>query len=645
MNWPIFLFCVIFPAVFSMVVALRVGDGRRRKQAEYTVQAQIEMIKRFQLANEHIAASLDSSTVLAEIVEQMCNAIRVTSAYICEFDGATSSSTVVAEYISPYASVAERVSDMGTVYIENNDKYPTDFKVGQPFFFHLSDPNLAPVVREHMLQYGAKSILYIPLQIRGARNSHVELWESRHHRVFSDIDIVLVHSIAQQAAITLDNAHLYEKTRVEVEKRRRAEADIRNKVAELATLVDVADTLSMAQTTEEIMQSILLQSITLIGADMGLFFLVDAQTDEFVVRCTHPYMPMLLGLRQPLSESGIAGGVGQSHQMEIVEKAVANPLNPEEPPVMRYCIVLPIMTGRTVIGALRIGFSEPHTFEENEVQILTAVTNIAANALRRVLLVETLEQRVDERTRDLADANGRLQEMDRLKSKLISDMSHELRTPVTNLQLYTDLMLRGKPEKQAYYLDIIKEQTTRLAALSESLLTMSRLDDRRLELSLKPINLNLVAQEAIARYETKAAVRQLALRLKLSDTSPFILADGDYLPRIVDHLMDNALNYTEIGDITIKTYEENGCGCLVVRDNGDGIAAVDLPHVFERFYRGQEIGASNIPGSGLGLSVVKDLVELHNGYVEMESILHECTCVTICIPLVEKTKIERGEKI
>lgn len=159
-----------------------------------------------------ISSTLDLTTVLNHIAEQMSRTLDATSAYICSFNPETMTSTVLAEYMGPQASPREQVSDLGATYPENNAKFFKTLLAGQVDISHIDDPNLSAVERAHLQQYGAKTVLCAPLQIRGQLIGFAELWESRQKRDFSFEEIALCQAIAQQAAIAMENARLHQET-------------------------------------------------------------------------------------------------------------------------------------------------------------------------------------------------------------------------------------------------------------------------------------------------------------------------------------------------------------------------------------------------------------------------------------------------
>jgi signal transduction histidine kinase len=213
----------------------------------------------------------------------------------------------------------------------------------------------------------------------------------------------------------------------------------------------------------------------------------------------------------------------------------------------------------------------------------------------------------------------RLQELDRLKSKFVADVSHELRTPVANLKLYLDLIERGKPEKRAEYLRTLREQTGRLMALVEDILSLSRLELGAGNLQLKPVDLNAILQQVIEAHRPSAELAGLALNFEPNLELPFIKGEANQLAQVATNLIANAIHYTPAGKVDVNVYRTDSFVCLQVSDTGIGITAEDRSHLFERFYRGRAAAHLSVQGTGLGLSIVKEIVDLHAGEIEVHS--------------------------
>ncbi len=245
-----------------------------------------------------------------------------------------------------------------------------------------------------------------------------------------------------------------------------------------------------------------------------------------------------------------------------------------------------------------------------------------------------LERRVAERTAELQTANSRLTELDRLKTLFIRDMSHELRTPLSILgtSLY---LIEKRPERSAEFLRQIKNQIERLTHLANNALELSRLEQT--DVVFEPVSLNEVIEQAAGRFRERARESGLTFTVSLAPQPTIVHGERDQLVQVVTHLLTNAINYTQAGGVEISTLVDAQQVCLTVRDTGRGIAPEDLPHVFERFYRGQGIGSSNISGSGLGLSIVRQIVDSHRGRIQIESAVEAGTTVRLWLPLLDET--------
>ncbi len=254
--------------------------------------------------------------------------------------------------------------------------------------------------------------------------------------------------------------------------------------------------------------------------------------------------------------------------------------------------------------------------------------------LEQALIVERdlLEQRVVERTQALAAANARLQELDRLKSQFVSDVSHELRTPVTSLMLYLGLLERSGPHQQPHYLVNAKQQASRMKQLIEDILDLSRLEQDKADLALAPVDLNAVLEQALVAHMPHATDARLNISINLAADLPPARGDAHRLLQVATNLIANAVNYTSAGEVCIRSFQATDRVGFEVRDTGMGITPEDMPHLFERFYRGQRASQSSVRGTGLGLSIVKEIVNWLDGEVEVRSEVNMGSTFTVWLP-------------
>ncbi|MBZ0280442.1 MAG: HAMP domain-containing histidine kinase [Anaerolineae bacterium] len=249
-----------------------------------------------------------------------------------------------------------------------------------------------------------------------------------------------------------------------------------------------------------------------------------------------------------------------------------------------------------------------------------------------------LEQQVkvlDSERAALVAENVRLIELDQLKSKFIADAAHELRTPITSLNLRLYMLEHATPERRPHYLSEFQQQLARLSNLTEDLLTIARLDSFDPATDFEPVDLNLIAEEIMIAYRPLAEASGLSLITQYTPNLPPVPGDHRRLVQVGSNLVANAIHYTPSGHVVISTALDipQKRVYLEVQDTGIGIPATDLPHLFERFYRGQLVHHTDIPGTGLGLSIVKEIVDLHGGTIEVQSTEGEGSIFRICFPV------------
>ncbi len=217
-------------------------------------------------------------------------------------------------------------------------------------------------------------------------------------------------------------------------------------------------------------------------------------------------------------------------------------------------------------------------------------------------------------------------EVDRLKSEFVATVSHELRTPMTSIRGYADILLLGAAgalnENQSHFLNIIKNNTERLNILVNDLLDISRIEAGRVTLAPQPLDLRDVAEDVLADIlrRSQEENKPMAISLEASKELPRVFGDSERVRQILDNLVDNAYHYTPTdGQIQVRIHPANGEVQVDVTDTGVGIAPEDQERVFERFFRGEHPLVLATPGTGLGLPIVKQLVEMHHGRIWMKS--------------------------
>jgi two-component system NtrC family sensor kinase len=230
-----------------------------------------------------------------------------------------------------------------------------------------------------------------------------------------------------------------------------------------------------------------------------------------------------------------------------------------------------------------------------------------------------------------------LKALDRMKSRFITNISHELRTPITTIKLYAELMQR-QPEKWEKFLVPLALEAEHQALLVQSILEIARIDAGRVEMAPRPTSLNELTEAAVAGHRTRAQERRLELEHRPAQPGPVALVDPVHMAQVLNNLVDNAIRFTpEEGRVAVSTGTEEADGrawaTVTVADTGLGIPEDELPHIFERFFRGEEPRAMQSTGTGLGLAIVKDIVDLHGGQVTVESQAGKGSTFIVWLPL------------
>ena len=230
-----------------------------------------------------------------------------------------------------------------------------------------------------------------------------------------------------------------------------------------------------------------------------------------------------------------------------------------------------------------------------------------------------------------------LKSLDRMKSRFTTNISHELRTPITTIKLYVYLM-QHHPEKREQYLDVLAREADHQVRLIEDILEISRLDTGRIEMKPRPTPLNKLTEITVVRHLELAQEQGLTLEHHPAEPGPVTMVDPERIVQALSNLVENAIHFTPAGgQVVLSTGTEKTEGrtwaTVTVADTGMGIPEDELPHVFDRFFRGVEARSMQLTGTGMGLAIAEEIVELHGGRVTVQSQVDVGSTFTVWLPL------------
>ena len=215
-----------------------------------------------------------------------------------------------------------------------------------------------------------------------------------------------------------------------------------------------------------------------------------------------------------------------------------------------------------------------------------------------------------------------LRKNDELRRTMVANVSHELRTPLTSMQGYletTKMAGPGSPDWQKN-LDVCLRETKKLAMLVKDLFELSKLDTRHLEFHFEVVSLVEIADQVSLAFEQRMADKNIGFSSKFPDDPLEVWGDGNRLGQVIQNLLANAVHFTpEGGRIALACERHDGMAVLTVGDTGIGIAAKDVPHIFESFFHLEKSRTRNLGGTGLGLAICKAIVEAHMGKISVAS--------------------------
>jgi two-component system phosphate regulon sensor histidine kinase PhoR len=228
-----------------------------------------------------------------------------------------------------------------------------------------------------------------------------------------------------------------------------------------------------------------------------------------------------------------------------------------------------------------------------------------------------------------------LKNLERMKKEFVANISHELRTPLTAIKGFVETLEEEEEIKNVQYLEIIKRHTDRLMNIVNDLLLLSELEQTGRALVIENVNLASLAENILKVFEQGVKEKGIQLKLVAGEDLKTIQADPFKLEQMFINLLDNAIKYTEKGEVSVTLTQIDSKFVIEIQDSGIGIPGSHLPRIFERFYVVDKSRSKKLGGTGLGLSIVKHIVLLHGGTIDVESSLGMGTKFMIVLPNIQ----------
>jgi signal transduction histidine kinase len=430
-----------------------------------------------------------------------------------------------------------------------------------------------------------------------------------------------------------EQAKLVVRTDIELNK---AQEELDKKLTGLYTLQRLSRTISSTLQEDQIFEKIDSNYLEDLGFKKALAFLWDEKEKKFFLHLNIGYSGTSVDQIKPFIDSEkefFLDAIKDEKTLSSIEMSKDNPLKEKIKDVFKIgvFVISPVLPKEGVQGFLFVGAERSDLIiTEGDEELITILANHLGQALENARLFEKtwhahqeLENRVEERTRELSLALEEVKKVSKRKSDFVSSVSHELRTPLTSIKGYASILLAGKlgtvPEEVQRRLEKINKHSDELVQFVNDLLDISRIESGRVIMKILPLSLKNIVDEVSDLLSVQLKDKGITFVSDIPSDLPDVLMDNNQIKRVFINLVNNAIKYTPQGRITVQTRELEHEVQIDISDTGCGIPEDAVDKIFEEFYRVDSAQNQEIKGTGLGLSLVKNIIEAHKGKIWVKS--------------------------
>jgi signal transduction histidine kinase/response regulator RpfG family c-di-GMP phosphodiesterase len=447
--------------------------------------------------------------------------------------------------------------------------------------------------------------LLIPLTCKQDVLAVLALHKCDYQKPWEESEIKLLTTLADQAALALSQTWTYER----VQSLAQREVLINTITQALHASLEPSEI--FAAITQKLGQVLYCDNCTLslwtdaqsqcVGRYEAVAEAVSSATEDSVVIAEDPIFARLLESKRPV---------------------VVNTL-PGDPSTSKALLAVPLLADATITGCIMLQqVHRDRQWQQDEISLAQAVANQAAIAVQQANLYQKSRHQAEQ-----------LLELDQQKNAFFQNISHEFRTPLTLTIGPLESAVERNEGLDAEQSVIALRNSRRLLRLVNQLLDLQRLDEGKMQPTFRPCDLALFASEVVEAFQTYCARKQITLTTEI-ETCPPVYLDMEKFDKVLYNLLSNAMKFTPAGkSITVRLKQVDGKAQLQVQDQGIGIREDQIPHLFERFRQADGSANRHYEGTGLGLSLVQELSQLHGGEVSVQSVYGEGTTFTIALPL------------
>lgn len=576
-------------------------------------QQQARLAALYQVSS-HLGASLDPNEVINQVMDAIMELTGAERAVMMLYDNSSGELQVRASRVKGAdealdapslqisRTVVERAIATGHAILTNNAQEDDRFSTQQS-----------------VVGLQLRSIMCSPLRIRGYTLGAVYVDNRLYSSVFADGDLDLLVAFANQAAVALDNARLFTQT----------DQALARRVEEMTLFQRIDQQLTKSLDLDRVMNLALEWALRLTNADGGTIGIIEqgAEDEEPMLR--------LLGHRRAAKPSqaknGTARLVAPTHPLlrDVLDNGRAVMISDAsesttiDGTAVASQLAVPVKREGDVIGLITLESLTPNGLDKEDMAFVERLADRAAVAMKNAQLYEEI------------------QAINKAKTDFVSLVTHELRLPLTSIKGYSDLLNSGMAgalnEQQTQFLEVIRRNLLRMSVLISDLSDINRVEAGRMQFENKSFDMRDVVEDTADNFREALAKKEQSLTVEMPDDLPPVYADAKRMSQVLNNLVSNAHKYTgENGRITIRVLVLPAALMVQVQDNGLGISVENQAKLFTQFFRAEDQAVRDQTGWGLGLSIVKKMVEAQGGEIGFESELGTGSTFLFTIPLAQE---------
>jgi signal transduction histidine kinase len=524
------------------------------------------------------------------------------------------------DYMKEHALKPDLSSVAGRVVLEGRAVHVVDTK---------TDPKLRLTGGSGFAN--VRTVLGVPMLREGTPTGVLVLTRSTVDP-FTDKQIQLVTTFADQAVIAIENVRLFE---AEQQRSRQLAESLQQQTATADVLKIISRS---AFDLRAVLQTLVESAARFCAADKAA--IIREKNGGFYTAEAYGYSREFMDYIKNIpikAERGSASGraLVEGRLVHIADVKADPEYTFVELPRLgdfRTALCVPMLREGVPIGILILTRSEVRPFTDKQIELVTTFADQAAIAIENVRLFDEIQ-----------DKSRQLEEASQHKSQFLANMSHELRTPLNAILGYTELMADGAygepSEKMLGILKRLESNGRHLLGLINDVLDLSKIEAGQLVLELSDYCVQDIAQTVRSTLEPLAADKNLAFKLDLSPGLPPGHGDGRRLTQVLINLVGNAIKFTDAGEVAIKAEAHDGSFHVSVRDTGPGISSADQAKLFQEFQQADNAITRKKGGTGLGLAISKRIIEMHGGRIWVESQPGQGSTFAFTLPVIVERQI------